>query len=85
MGIFSKLSNWVNGDDDEDLDEEYDNSQVTSTYSGEVAVDVSEYYDGSLTTARLRKAAPSFKKSVVKRSDNQRQTKAASKFACRLF
>lgn len=25
MGIFSKLSNWVNGDDDEDLDEEYDN------------------------------------------------------------
>ena len=67
------------------LDEEYDNSQVTSTYSGEVAVDVSEYYDGSLTTARLRKAAPSFKKSVVKRSDNQRQTKAASKFACRLF
>ena len=67
------------------LDEEYDNSQLTSTYSGAVTVDVSEYYDGSLTTARLRKTVPSFKKSVVKRSGNQRQTKAASKFACRLF
>lgn len=25
MGIFGKLANWVNGDDDEDLDEEYEN------------------------------------------------------------
>jgi hypothetical protein len=66
------------------LDEEYDNAQVTSTYTGKVAVDVSEYYDGTLTTARLRKATPSFKKSVVKRADNKRQTKAASRFACRL-
>lgn len=66
------------------LDEEYDNSKVTSTYTGVVAVDVSEYYDGALTTTRLRKVAPSFKKSVVKRADKQRQTKAASRFACRL-
>ena len=32
MGIFSKLSNWVNGDDDEDLDEEYDNYVYDEDY-----------------------------------------------------
>lgn len=65
-------------------DEEYDNSLVTSTFTGKVTVDVSEYYDGSLTASRLRKAAPALKKSAVKRADRKRQTKAASRFACRL-
>ena len=66
------------------LDEEYDNAQVTSTFTGKVDVDVSEYYDGALTATRIRKTVPAFKKSVVKRADKKRQTKAASKIACRL-
>ena len=65
-------------------DEEYDNAKVTSTYTGTVEVDVSEYYDGALT-AGFRRTAPAFKKNVVKRADKKRQSvKAASKFAGRL-
>ena len=44
MGIFSKLSNWVNGDDDEDLDEEYDNY----VYDEEDEDDEETYSEGGL-------------------------------------
>ena len=66
-------------------DEDFENAKVTSTYTGKVEVDVSEYYDGALTARRLQKPVPAFRKVVVKRTGNKRQSvKAACKFAGRL-
>lgn len=67
-------------------DEEYDGAKLTSTYTGTVDIDVSEYYDGTVSLPRVKKAAPSYRRPAAMRSTTttKRNTKAACKLAGRL-
>ncbi|MBP5488234.1 MAG: hypothetical protein J6X77_01550 [Bacteroidales bacterium] len=67
-------------------DEESGKVKVTSTYTGTVEVDASEYYDGdsSLTVAKARKTVPSIRKATVKKNTNKREVKSACRIAGRL-
>ena len=66
--------------------EDYDPAKVTMTYTGKVEVDTSfaNQEDEGNALRLMKKATPSAKVKFGRKHTHKRQTKAASKFACRL-